>query len=561
MAAEKLVSLLTDWAKEKVKNQEDVIALLKRFGYERPQNNFESLYAHSLVTLRSDHKEQLAALLRHEEVVAAFRRYWTTHEFEPFSHQFSTQLEALKRDYVMPDFDVDAELKGFTDTFRDLVRYVAAPTEGEQTAILIGLRDDVKALILGLQRAHGGRLDRGGQPTPNVAASGVGVIDTTSLWAAGSLIQDTYLDLRPGDIEFNHPYRQIDSTKKSYFLSFLHNLVLYDELRTDINILSSEDDWYGAPVSTLLNELSSDIKVDPIPQSFNDAQIIELVAPAFVEKTRAELRSRSSTFISRQLRAFDVQNFSSISYFRLKETADTLSGEVRKALVGLAKDDLTDERHGTFRSDEILPLVSGLSVVARTVRYAAHSRHVHTTEKRPSAFCASSGRIELLQDYFDTDYVKSLQSGAGDFVSLFSRLGLPKTGYDFSGFSARIKPISLSDLSHALSGLQPKEALDRVLQLRETAEAKELRRIWADRLWGRGQNALEGYRHGINATMANIEADGDGVQIIAVESESEVAVQEDVRARRENVAVAMKPETSSVRDLQRSINAKLKGLK
>lgn len=152
MASEELISLLTDWAKEKLRNKEEVIALLKRFGYERPENNFESLYAHSLVGLSNKHKEQLAAVLRDEEVIAAFRYYWTKHDFEPFSCQFSTRLKALNRDYVMPDLDTEAELKGFTESFRDLVRRVAAPTEQEQTALLYGLRDGLKRLEL--QQAH-----------------------------------------------------------------------------------------------------------------------------------------------------------------------------------------------------------------------------------------------------------------------------------------------------------------------------------------------------------------------------------------------------------------------
>jgi tetratricopeptide (TPR) repeat protein len=158
MAHEKLVSLLTDWAKEKLKNKEEVIALLKRFGYERPENNFESLYAHSLVALSNQHKDQLAAVLRDEEVIAAFRHYWTTHEFEPFSLQFSTRVEALKRDYGMPDLDRESELKGFTDVFRDLVRRVATPIEQEQTALLYDVREGVK------------RLERQqAQPAPSVA--------------------------------------------------------------------------------------------------------------------------------------------------------------------------------------------------------------------------------------------------------------------------------------------------------------------------------------------------------------------------------------------------------
>jgi NACHT conflict system protein len=152
MAYEKLISLLTDWAKEKLKKKEEVVALLKRFGYERPENNFESIYVHSLVALGDKHKEQLAAVLRDEEVIASFRHYWTTHEFAPFSRQFVTRVEALKQsNYIVPNFDVEPELKGFTVLFRDFVWRVAAPSEQEQTAILNDLRDALQGPPLGLQ--------------------------------------------------------------------------------------------------------------------------------------------------------------------------------------------------------------------------------------------------------------------------------------------------------------------------------------------------------------------------------------------------------------------------
>jgi hypothetical protein len=147
-----LISLLIDWGKEKLKGKEEVVALLKRFGYERPENNFESIYVHSLVVLGDKHKEQLAAVLRDEEVIAAFRHYWTTHEFAPFSRQFAARVEALKqRNYVMPDFDVETELKGFTDSFRDLVGRVATPTEQEQTALLNDLGAALQGPPLGQQ--------------------------------------------------------------------------------------------------------------------------------------------------------------------------------------------------------------------------------------------------------------------------------------------------------------------------------------------------------------------------------------------------------------------------
>jgi hypothetical protein len=152
MAYERLISPLIDWAKEKLKGKEEVVALLKRFGYERPENNFESIYVHCLVALGDKHKEQLAAVLRDEGVIAAFRNYWTTQEFAPFSRQFAARVEALKQcNYVMPDFDIQAELKGFTDSFRDLVWRVATPTEQEQTALLNDLREALQGPPLGQQ--------------------------------------------------------------------------------------------------------------------------------------------------------------------------------------------------------------------------------------------------------------------------------------------------------------------------------------------------------------------------------------------------------------------------
>src|SRR5271166_5281051 len=106
----------------------------------------------------------------------------------------------------------------------------------------------------------------------------------------------------------------------------------------------------------------------------------------------------------------------------------------------------------------VVALVRSLSVFARTIRYVAHSQYIYNEENRPSAFCASPRRIELIQDYVDSDYLKTIRQGSEGFLDLFSRLGLPKSGYDFSGFSSGVKPISLSDLSRSIANVPPGRA-------------------------------------------------------------------------------------------------------
>src|ERR1700730_4891453 len=127
-----------------------------------------------------------------------------------------------------------------------------------------------------------------------MSALGIGVTDTSSLWAAGSLVyqpeKQGFRATSPPDLSL-HPIRELYATNEWYFLSLLHNLLLYDELRTDIDVLSSEEAWYHEPVRKLLKHLSSAVRIDSIPGAFTDDQVMEAIAPAFIEKTKSELNS------------------------------------------------------------------------------------------------------------------------------------------------------------------------------------------------------------------------------------------------------------------------------
>jgi hypothetical protein len=394
---------------------------------------------------------------------------------------------------------------------------------------------------------------------------GIGVIDTTSLWAAGSLLYPQPVANITGDTckDFlRHPCRELHSTTDDYFLSLLHNLLLYDELRTDIEILSKEPEDYYYPVSELIKTLSSNIKIDSIPQSFSDQNIIEAITPAFVQKTKVESQSRSFSTGFGQIAAaaecfhgfYSSHPVAWLGEEQLDRMMKPLSANTKAALHELADKDL-DRESDSFtgrkieRRHSILSAVyRNLSIIARTMRYAAHSRFVHAVEKRPSAFCASPRRIELLQGYLDNEGLKSLRTGTDGFVDLFSKIGLPKSGYDFSGFAAAIKPLSLTDLTYSISELMPRKALDRVLEIRETPEARTIRRIWAERLWRNSTHALEGYAHPLSAQMRNITADGDVIQIIAVEAGSESILNQDA---------PKSEEANAIRDLAPRILQKL----
>lgn len=413
-----------------------------------------------------------------------------------------------------------------------------------------------------------------------MSTSGVGVVDTSSLWASASLIFDH--DLPPDAKNFDrlsHPNRELHHTKYSYFLSLLHNLVLYDELRTDIDVLAREFEWYRTPVRELLRHLSTAVTIESIPQTVSDLQIIEQIAPAFVKKTKSELRSANPSAGTDQITAAaaeyayaraarystpgasrgllgDEYSGADASFEASEDDVHehALSESVAKELFKLAKSDLGLNLNGLDdTSAKYRALVRNLTILARTVRYAAHSRFVHSSEKRPSAFCASPRRIELLQDYLDGNYLKSIQASATAFHDLFSQLGLPKSGYDFSGFTESVKPLSMTDLSQFISGLKPQEALDRVMDLRNKPEAKELRQIWAGRLWNNGEHALEGYGRPIAAAMTNVNAGGDVYQIIAVELSGTRRLPGRKRVHPAN----REPGAGSIKDLRRWFEAEL----
>jgi hypothetical protein len=87
-----------------------------------------------------------------------------------------------------------------------------------------------------------------------------------------------------------------------------------------------------------------------------------------------------------------------------------------------------------------------------------------------------------------------------------------------------------------------------VLKLRDTSEAKELRRIWAERLWSGGAHVLEGYGTP-SASMENVQAGRDVIQFIGLEPSAAWGILEEL-SRTAN--------SDSDRDIRRWLTNKLR---
>jgi hypothetical protein len=357
-------------------------------------------------------------------------------------------------------------------------------------------------------------------PHASVGTRGVGVIDTSSLWAVATIFYKEEISVYGDPTEvFYNANRELYESQQQYFTFLLHNLILYDELRTDFEVLESEPDGYREAVKRFIAYLSPAVTIKPMPTSITDAEIMLKILPAFLERTRSDLRSAAPSPATEQIVA-STQDYWHLQHSRSIDSVynlmQVLGAHAQAELLALAESDLGPDLQGVDTHAKLSSIVRNLSVLARTMRYSSHSQAIHTQEGLPSAFCASPRRIELLKDYTSSDYMKTMQYGVEGFTDLFARLDLPRSGYDFSGFSHIVKPVSFTDLSLAIADLPPEEALARVLAIRETDEGREVRRIWSERLWAGGTHSVEGYGH---QSVRNSTIFGNLIQIIGVPAE------------------------------------------
>lgn len=126
----KLADLVLALSKAILENNEDVVVLLKKLGYERLEDDFETLYVHTLAYRRlGGVPVPLLALFKKTEVVEAFHRAWQEGEVKSFDEKTRWAVELFREGDDVRGLNVDLaeEVRHFYKTFAKLVKKARTP--------------------------------------------------------------------------------------------------------------------------------------------------------------------------------------------------------------------------------------------------------------------------------------------------------------------------------------------------------------------------------------------------------------------------------------------------
>ena len=126
----KLAGLVLALSKDMLKNNKDVVALLTKHGYERLEDDFETLYVHTLAYRRLEGVPvPLLALFKKTEVVGEFQRAWQEGEVQSFDEKTRWAVELFREGDDVRGLNVDLaeEVRHFYKTFAKLVKKARTP--------------------------------------------------------------------------------------------------------------------------------------------------------------------------------------------------------------------------------------------------------------------------------------------------------------------------------------------------------------------------------------------------------------------------------------------------
>lgn len=141
----------TKWAKRKLIQNAQVIALLKKVGYERLEDDFECIYAHCLATFAAESKPRpLLDIFKEKSVISAFQESWRTGELSIFSEQLKRTVKIHSQgDQVKAlGIDINSEIATFHTIFMEFVQKARSPGNQEIAVILSEVRDILKTPLM-----------------------------------------------------------------------------------------------------------------------------------------------------------------------------------------------------------------------------------------------------------------------------------------------------------------------------------------------------------------------------------------------------------------------------
>jgi len=369
---------------------------------------------------------------------------------------------------------------------------------------------------------------------PAQPSRAVGVVETSALWAAR--------DFMAGDSSVYVP----DEFTGSYelFVNLLHNLLLFEELRTGLSI-DDEEDWYTRPVMELVQQLQGVVSVTGMPRQDREEQdkFLDNFASAYAKwlnETPGKLADGPR---------FSMPSFYEKRVIRPRSTDERIYNQLRQTVAGTAIARNRDER-------ELILLAANGAFLFRGLRYAGHANYLTKQEKRAAAYSASPGRITTMARFLDGREFTNIPFLQSDYLPLIENLDLPRSGYDFSYLKTTLRPVRQKGLTERLLAMPPQQALERVLEIRQTPEGERVRQIWAEQLLRPGRSSIEGPA---NLTVSHATA-GTIVQIVAVAREDAAQAEPRQEVRNSIVAGDIQQHDASGRAWQRVEKSEAKEL-
>ena len=361
---------------------------------------------------------------------------------------------------------------------------------------------------------------------PALVWLGVGVVETSVLWAAKTFIESGDSRLEVAD-EF--------AVSRDLFINLLHNLLLFEELRTGL-FIEDEEDWYTKPVMDLVKQLQGVVSVTGMPRQAPTEYeaVLDEFAVAYSKRLNG-MRGKLSADPR-----FSMPSFYEKRVIRPRSSDELVYNRLRTSLVG------TTIAHGRGEHELILMAANG-AFLFRGLRYAAHAHFLARQEGRAAVYSASPGRITTMARFLDGPELANIPFLQTEYLPLIDHLGLPHSGYDFSYLMTTLRPVERPALTDRLMSMPPHQALERVLEIRQTAEGKRVRQIWADRLLRPSRAYIEGP---VNLTVSNTTA-GGVVQIVATARNDAVQGQPYQEVRNSTVAGPIEQYDRSGRAWQR----------
>jgi hypothetical protein len=285
-----------------------------------------------------------------------------------------------------------------------------------------------------------------------------------------------------------HDFKKNDD--KWLFVEFLHNLLFYDRITMDI---TSSRWFYAKEIMGIFQQVNHLAKIDLLvpgdisPYDGDDDDELEVIAEGACHliKIICDAPDRQKGILS-----VDVPTvYKSTSHHDYEMMAMVAT----KANLAL----------------EMLPFAL---FSYRGLCYSGFANFQSRINKAPTAYLASPGRIAALKELVDAQALKRITGARQAYIRVGEVLKLPENGYNFSHLPS-LDPLRFSQLAQAVVGKPALDALQFTIKLRDSAEGKQLREAWTEKIFAGCLAPSLGIANGGEQKMENIQAGGDVIQI------------------------------------------------